>query len=252
MWIARSGILASSGVSNTLNTNVRNTWNFDNAATDSVGSLTATLMNGCTYTSSGKMGQALTFDGVNDYALLPDNSLNLTGDFTISMWVYPTSGLTQCLLDNLAYTAGSVYKGWQLDINNISGAQSGKITFAIPQGPGGSVGTFWQFNTTALTNNAWNHILLTRVSGVNTYCWVNNISQGYTLSGSGANITTNPSYHTTQHCTIGAFKFLNGTIGNYVKAGTLIDATTIWSRQLTTTERNDLYNGGAGKQYLFV
>lgn len=217
-------------------------------ANDSLATYNGTAQGGLTY-SAGKSGNAFTFNGTSAYVLLPDNSMNLTGDFSISMWVYPTSGLTQSLFNNLAYTGGVVYKGWQLDINNISGGQSGKITFSIPQGPGGSTGAFWQFTTTALTNNAWNHVLLTRQSGVNTHCWVNNISQGYTLTGTGANVTTDPTYHTTQYNTIASFKQLSGAVSNYVKSGGMIDELNIWNRQLTPTERTELYNAGTGKFY---
>lgn len=233
-------------ISNPWLVDLRNVYKAESNANESLGTYTA--QGGLTYTA-GKSGDAFTFNGTSAYVSLPDNSMNLTGDFSISMWVYPTSGLTQSLFNNLAYTGGVVYKGWQLDINNISGGQSGKITFSIPQGPGGSTGTFWQFTTTALTNNAWNHVLLTRQSGVNTHCWVNNISQGYTLSGTGANITTNPTYNILQYVTIGAFKQLSGAVSNYVKSGGMIDELSICNRQLTSTERTDLYNNGIGKFY---
>lgn len=225
-----------------------NVYKAESNATDSIASNNGTAQGGLTYTT-GISGNAFLFNGTNAYVSLPDNSMNLTGDWTISLWVYSTSGLAQCLFDNLAFTSGSVYKGWQLDINNIGGGQSGKITFSIPQGPGSSTGTFWQFNTTTLTNNAWNHIVLTRVSGVNSYCWVNNTAQGYTLSGTGANIATDPTYHTTQYVTLGANKLLNGTVGNYLKNGSELDEIYVYSRALTDSERAKLYNSGAGKFY---
>jgi hypothetical protein len=204
-----------------------------------------TLMNGCTFTD-GKIGKAFTFDGVNDYVQLPNNSLNFTGDFAISVWIYPTSGNTQCLLDNLALGASPLYKGWQFDINNISGAQSGKITFTIPQTY--TTYTGWQFNTTALTLNSWNHVVIQRVSGVNTYCWVNGVSQTYTLYGTGADITKDPIYDTTQIVTLGSFKKLDTSIGNLLKAGTKIDGLSVWQKVLTQAEITELYNSGAGKQ----
>lgn len=237
---------------NTLNNNVRNAWNFDNAVSDSIGGVNATLMNGCTYTSSGKMGQALTFDGVNDYATFADDSLNLTGDFTISIWLYPVTGVAQNLLNNRAFTSGSINKGWGLGINNISGAQTSKVTWVQPIGPATTQYTGWEYRTTSLTLNAWNHILIYRVSGVNTYCEVNGILQSPTIFGTGANVTLDPTYHTTQKNSLGALITLAGAVSNYTPANTKVDALTIWNRTLTTTEKNDLYNAGAGKQYLFI
>lgn len=237
--------------SNTLNTSVRNVWNFDNVATDSVGSINATLMNGCTY-STGKLNQALIFDGVNDYALLADNSMNLSGDFAISVWVYHTASGGQVIFSNEIYqtTPSNIYKGFSLCIDNLS-VTTNKVCFIIPKGTTTTY-TGWEFATSSLTQNAWNHIFIQRVASTNTYCWVNNVSQSYTLRGTGADITFNPTYHTTQYCSIGAEKYASASVANYMKANSKIDALTIWNRTLTTAERNDLYNSGLGKQYLFV
>lgn len=56
----------------------------------------ATLRNGPTYS-----GGSLVFDGTNDYITSPTSTLFnfATGDFTIEMWVYPTSVKTFSLLD---------------------------------------------------------------------------------------------------------------------------------------------------------
>jgi hypothetical protein len=59
----------------------------------------ATFKNGPTYSSSN--GGTIVFDGSNDYITAPTSTLfNFgTGDFTIEMWVYPTSVKTFSLLD---------------------------------------------------------------------------------------------------------------------------------------------------------
>ena len=235
----------------TLNDGLVAVYKGESNANDSLGLYNGTAVGGLVYTT-GKSGNAFLFNGTNAYVNLPDNSFQFVGDFAISVWVYPTSGLPQNIINNLGYTNGSVYKGWQLDINNLSGGQSYKVTFAIGQGPSGSNYTGWEFTTTAMTPNTWNHIFIQRVGGVNTYGWVNNVSQSYTLRGTGANITTNPVYHTTQYVTIGASKTLAGVAANYMKANSMIDELVMWNRTLTTTERNDLYNSGAGKFYLFT
>jgi hypothetical protein len=47
---------------------------------------------GATWTT-GILDDALSFDGTNDYVTVPhDASLNITGDITISAWVYCTQG----------------------------------------------------------------------------------------------------------------------------------------------------------------
>lgn len=58
-----------------------------------------TLTNGVDYNFSN--GGSLVFDGTNDYMVSPTSTLFnfATGDFTIEMWVYPTSVKTFSLLD---------------------------------------------------------------------------------------------------------------------------------------------------------
>lgn len=232
---------------NTLLTGLYAVYKAESNANDSLGIYNGTAQGGLTYTA-GKSGNAFLFNGTSAYLSLPDNAFQFpSSNFTISIWIYPTSGSPQVIFNNYAYSAGSINKGWQLAINNITGGQSGKITFSIPISLTNS--TDWQFTTTALTNNAWNNIILTRVSSVNTYCWVNGISQSYTLSGTGANITTNPTYHTTQYNTIGASKQLSGVVGAYMLNGSKIDEVYIYNRQLTTQEIIDIYNTGTGKFY---
>jgi hypothetical protein len=65
-------------------------WTFDEgsgttAADTSGNQRTAALLNGLMWTT-GKMGQALSFDGANDYAQF--SGIPLTGDFTMSAWIY--------------------------------------------------------------------------------------------------------------------------------------------------------------------
>ena len=64
-------------------------WMAENNANDIVGSNNGTVRNGATF-ASGKVGQAFSFDGVDDYILVPYNgSFNFApgGQFTIEAWV---------------------------------------------------------------------------------------------------------------------------------------------------------------------
>lgn len=220
-------------------------------ANDSVSTNNGTINSGVTY-AQGVVGNAFKFNGTTGYVSLPDNSLNLTGDFTISVWVYPTSGAAQTILANLASASGTISKGWSLGINNISGAQTSKVIWWQGIGPATTQYTGWEFRTTSLTLNAWNHILITRVSGVNTYCEVNGILQTQTIFGTGANVAADPTYHTTNKASIGAGVTLAGVAGSYLLANTMVDNISVWNRQLTSDEKAQLYNMGGGIQYPFT
>jgi hypothetical protein len=71
-------------------------WQAQNSAVDALGLNNATLYNGATY-AAGEVGQAFSFDGVNDRASVADSaSLKLTASLTIEGWIkvtaFPTSG----------------------------------------------------------------------------------------------------------------------------------------------------------------
>ena len=64
-------------------------WMAENNANDTVGGNNGTARNGATF-ASGKVGQAFSFDGIDDYILVPYNgsfSFAPTGQFTIETWV---------------------------------------------------------------------------------------------------------------------------------------------------------------------
>lgn len=75
-------------------------WGFEEGSgltsVDSSGNTnTANLANGAAWTTQGKYGNAVSFDGVNDYVWIADAaSLDFTQSFTFSAWVQPTISRT--------------------------------------------------------------------------------------------------------------------------------------------------------------
>ena len=68
-------------------------WAFDGLAADSVGTNNGTLVNGPTFTT-GKIGQALSLDGVDDYVSVPESAgLDIRGSISISAWINRASSL---------------------------------------------------------------------------------------------------------------------------------------------------------------
>jgi hypothetical protein len=61
-------------------------WPGDGNATDIQDGNDGTLQNGATF-AAGKVGQAFSFDGVDDFVLVsPSANLNITGDVTVDLW----------------------------------------------------------------------------------------------------------------------------------------------------------------------
>ncbi|HRU15031.1 MAG TPA: immunoglobulin domain-containing protein [Anaerohalosphaeraceae bacterium] len=66
-------------------------WKFDNDALDSADGFHGTLMGGPSFDSTGKIGQSLILDGVDDYVDIPDGFADFRSGLTISLWARPTA-----------------------------------------------------------------------------------------------------------------------------------------------------------------
>ena len=210
-----------------------------------------TAVGGLTY-GLGKVGTAFVFNGTTAAVRLPDNSLNsLTGDFSISNWVYlppiylGTGGATVYMLWNVtAPTWANNLKGITLRItsNTIVG-------FTIFDGVSSASVSFNDWSSTYLKNNSWVHITATRKGSTGSKLYLNGVLVSSNTS------TMNPVYSSTfQTPNIGNLRTTNssGTVlinNDFAFNGTKIDGLSVWSKELTQTEITELYNSGNGKQY---
>ena len=213
-------------------------WNADNNALDSFGTNDGTLMNGTTFTT-GKIGQAFNFDGINDYVALPNSSFDFTGDFSISTWVkIPSvpSSVNQ-IFSNSNYDVATSY-GYALAVNTNK-----TIRFFV----GASIGSSIVTSTTVLALDTWYHVTVTRDSvAKSSSLYINGV---FEVQATNINLTISYGTRAIQP-TIGAYRGNNQgvlSVSNYFNGQ--VDALNIWNKKLTSTEIGELYNGGAGKQY---
>ena len=227
MILSTHGIV-NSGSSNPLNTNLFAAYKAESNANDSLATYNGTAVGGLTYTT-GKSGNAFTFNGTNAYVSLPNNSFNLTGDFSISTWIN-TSTVTgnQMIFSNLMYNGG---------------ARKGFYLFLV-----GSTIEAWLVNqpsssqliatTSVISINTWYNIVLVRESGVVKIYLNGTLLITDTNAISLSYVTTTPS--------IGAYT--NGvSISSYFNGK--IDELNAWTKAITSTEVTELYNSGTGKFY---
>ncbi len=133
------------------------------ATADASGSGNNGTISGASWSTAGHAGNALSFDGVNDWVTVPDaNSLDLTGGMTLEAWVFPT-------------TLGN---GWRTVVFK---EQSGDLVYGMyanrpgtrPNGQVFVAGNDRHVNgTAALALNAWSH-LATTYDGSFLRLWVN-------------------------------------------------------------------------------
>jgi hypothetical protein len=201
-----------------------------------------TLMNGCSLTT-GKIGQAFTFDGVNDYVALPDNSLNFTGDFSVSAWIY-VSNLSgeKYIISNGNGNAFDVNTGWSFGIFN------NKISFWVYTG--GLSYTGWLTNTT-LSVNTWHHVSVTKKTSQSPLLYIDGVLSSNSLWNNTMANSLNPVYTASTYLntksSIGVFRYNNGSSA-YAYWNGKIDSLNVWQKELTQSEITELYNSGNGKQ----
>ena len=182
-----------------------------------------TLVNSPAW-AAGKYGNALSFDGVNDYVTIGD--LDLTGPFTISMWA---------LADNLGggCHGSAVMKRYDYGFEVCNGQMYGQI--GNGSGPGWTASTAY----TVPQAGVWNHYALT-YDGTTARLYVNG-TQSQTAAGA----------HTANNdnLMIGAWttssEFYDG----------LIDEVRIYSRALAQAEIQSDMNtpvGNAGPAALTI
>ena len=199
--------------------------NIENKSTssDTIGSSGDMAITGAT-SVTGIIGNALSFDGTNDYGNIPTSPMTTigTGDFGISFWVKTddfAGGGAPCIMGS--YDASSVGGAhWQL-------YESGG---AIKLSDGSTTITT---SITGIEDNAWHHIVLTRSGST------------VTAYKDGSSVST----HTYAVDFPSPSTYLRiaqrGDSNQYCDAE--LDELSFWNRTLTGTDVTALYNSGGGK-----
>jgi len=223
-----------------LKTSLVASYNGESNANDSKGTNNGTAVGGLTYTT-GKIGNAFTFNGSNAYVSLPrtTNQFDFT-DFSISAWFNPSLTTSGTIFSNYHYINNSNQYGYLLYL------QGSKIRFAIYQGTTSPVVGFNGVNigqsSLNITTNTWYHIVITKTASNDFKMYINGSLQSLaTISGS---LNANPVYNSLNRVDIGSqwgvWSLFNGKI----------DALNTWTKELTASEVSELYNSGNGAQYI--
>jgi Concanavalin A-like lectin/glucanases superfamily len=221
-------------------------WPGDGNANDIQGINNGAPQNGATFTS-GKVGQAFSFDGVDDYVEIPDNPSLQFGDgindfpFTIDAWI-------KCGTLNANQTIVSKY-------NSFVSPRRQEYSFAVELDNKLTVTLFdtsgdfrLGIKTITTVDGNWHHVAVVyngteNVAGLKLY--IDSIEQPATI------IFNDPTYvameDTSESIKIGAT--IPATDGNpHELFNGLIDEVEIFNRTLTASEIQAIYDAGsAGK-----
>ena len=231
-----------------LTTDLYAVYKAENNANDSLLNYNGTAQGGLTY-STGKSGNAFTFNATTAAVSLPTNMFNsFTGDFSISSWVYIPFGYLGSHQINIIcnfYAPGWAYnfKGFRLCTSGNS------VLFQLADGSSFNGGSgiyslsYSNAGSGGFTSNTWYHVVATRKSDTGSSIYLNG-----TLVNSDTN-TVNPVMHTTMTPQIGRLYIPGVQDGYYAPNASKIDELNTWNKELTSADVTALYNAGAGKFY---
>ncbi|HUW20936.1 MAG TPA: LamG domain-containing protein [Sedimentisphaerales bacterium] len=220
-------------------------WNFDEGsgttAYDSAGTNNGTLVNGPVWTT-GKIAGALSFDGINDYVALPNNTPIWLpqNDFTAACWVYfdkdPTS-TAEFILD-LQWSCWSVHElntGYGIFRNAVDG----KVKFAMETASADDD----LRSEDVLAKNRWYHVVAVRYGTTQAIYLDGQLNASRTCSGEPIKFVGSGSDYKVN---FGRVSNVSETL--YYLDG-MIDDVRIYDRALSAEEVRELYEYAPGAMF---
>lgn len=193
-----------------------------------------TLQNGATF-ATGKVGQGIKFDGVNDYVEIPDNANLKPATLTLETWVKfdslssTVTGGAPANYQNIIFkknsrTAGTGFEGGYSLVKN----PDNRIGIGFNSASGG---TDFASSTTVVQAGVWYHIVGTH-DGTNIKLYINGQLEGTGAATFPIDYGTTPLY--LGNAQVPFSGYFNG----------VLDETSIYNRALTATEVSSIYNAG--------
>jgi Concanavalin A-like lectin/glucanases superfamily/Secretion system C-terminal sorting domain len=181
---------------------------------------------------NGIANSAYSFDGIDDYIDLPnDSSLHPDFPFTLAAWMYmdPTSGDFAALCTEYNLPSTYEYDGASIGRYGTSKFNSGIYN-------GGSIGTSSRVNyvsNVTFTTNTWYYVVAVFEGLNNRKLYINCIEdENCTYTGTGSSYSRNYNLHGS----IG--RFYSGNAVNKTKG--FIDEVAMWNRALDSDEITQL------------
>ena len=233
-----------------LTDNLVSYWKLDESsgnAADSVGSNTLTNNSSIAY-GTGIINNGADIEnslGEGQFFSIADGSqsgLDITGDISFSFWIkFETLPLASLATPIAKWASTGDQRQYFLTIVDI-GVADYRIQCDY-RSDGATTRTVFRSDTLAWSTGVWYHIVAAAdVSAQNWEIYRNDTNTNATADTTGATSIFN-----------GTGDFALGRQGSdntgYMDA--VLDEVGIWSRELTSAEVTELYNGGAGLQYPF-
>jgi len=235
--------LSSAEVLSSAQAGLRGLWHFNGDGTDGSGLGNDTGIVGATFTPTSKFGgSALSVDGVDDFAFVPDStSISITGPITVEAWVYLHA------LPQGTNTFAPIMAKW--NDQNLQKKRSyalaitpdGSVRFDVSHTGGFSCGSFKNFGPFSCASVDSALVISAAKVALNTWTHIAGVFDGQTLQvfvngQPDQSIGTKASNIFRTDALPAAFGFANeGSIGPQFTNG-IIDEAHLWGRALSSVE----------------
>jgi len=208
-------------------------WKFDDNASDSSGNGKTLTVSGATYVS-GKLGNGLSFDGVNDFASVASGpSLNVgTNDFSLSFWMKANNAFTTFPSPNLLQKRAT-YLGYHIEMDN-----AGRLGIYINDT--NDTAYYYARTVKGYNDNTFHHVAVVVDRDSSLTVFIDGVSAPFTVTSSAKLIDVQGSLDNSQ-----MFRVSGASDTTDLFCG-IIDEVMLFKKALSAQEVAVLYNGGAG------
>lgn len=230
MILANHGIVSSSGGINPLNIGLVSMYKAENNANDSLGTYNGTAQGGLTY-STGKSGNAFTFNGTNAYIDYGDVLDVGTSSWTYSVWFNTSDILNEIMLFTKTFAGSSSGRLWASTYNYRLRFNFQALTNII------SVET--AYGTIAV--DTWYNAVFVIDRADRLKIYINGVLQSITVTAGTNDLTpyTSDNFNNNHPFRIGSYTSSDNTTPLSFFNGK-IDEIGIWNRALTQSEITEL------------
>ena len=170
------------------------------------------------YNSPTVSGNLITFNGTNQYAIDTSNFSTTITNFTISMWVKPSSIPSLCYLFSVNRSpSNSAYEGiLQLSNGKLNYWDYSIGSYGYPDGT--------YLSTNAITSGVWSYVSFVKNGTSGTY-YINGVSNGSATASQ--NVTYGLTYFSIAGDTRDGVRYFPGQIGQVLMYSSALTSTQI-------------------------
>jgi len=231
-------------------------YKFNGNANNELGGSPGTV-TGATYVADkDNVGQAISFDGSGDYAILSDDLMDLGNDFTISAWVYADSSDTAAIwaFTNQVYDGTTKMLGIRFGATRAAGAKWNRANAVAINLPSGNQWSTYSkiAGANSLPQDQWAHITVTvedyETTAPIVKLFVNGVSQPVYDGGSQPSIVSALEWGDTANSAFVGKLDPPGGPNHLTYSEHSHGETIVWKRALSESEVSELYGTPAGQE----